>query len=387
MNSLKFYKLRKQLFDEIDVVDKKIKEELDNILRKTMTNDDMELAFLSSSIKVDDSKIRVLLENTEFNEKLAENKDDIGKIVSFNGKYLKYFPEVNNDTEIILKAVKSNPEAIDYIDKDFLIEDYSNGGKTLLEILGQPKTTTLIFRLPKEIQENILSNDEFMLKIIDKNPWFVENTNLKLSDDLYSVAIENNFRVFKYRQDWHKDSHMAKLGVEADAGCWNYLSFDLKNDFDIAEAMITKYPSAISFYSNSEKVHPFTEDDKLVKIALNDDFHNLKYCGPKVADRITSEDIELLRYCEYSYVFDKVSSNPENLKYCNEEFKSVQNCEALADIISKNPDKINFILEECDLSKKTISKLKEMDEIKKIIEEQKNVDIESSLKQNGELEI
>ena len=180
---------------------------------------------------------------------LQRNRDIVKAAVSISGRSLLYAPSFNNDKEIVMIAIKNDPNSL-----LFAHETLRNDPELLLATIEKDV-------LYWDWCGSLKFDKEFILKALKRNGWIYSKLNNEYQKDreiicqalsvscVLDVVIEKN-------PELKNDREIIKIAISCGGLQIQYASNELKKDEELAEIAIKQNGLAISYVASKYKENP-----------------------------------------------------------------------------------------------------------------------------------
>ncbi|EFC42195.1 predicted protein [Naegleria gruberi] len=232
---------------------------------------------------------------SEIETMLIEDRDFALETVSYNGYYLEYFPDFWNDREVVLKAVESEGDALEFVcedlvqdreivltavrnrgcslefaspklqqDRQIVLESVKNDPEVLSfhflnENLRSDKEIILaglktnFFSIPDDLKRKFKNDREFILEAVKQSIIPLKHTCSILKDDLeiMKLAVMTDPTVIELASERVRNcKEIALIVVSLRGDLLKFLSVEMRNDRDVVLAAIRNKADSIYFASN-----------------------------------------------------------------------------------------------------------------------------------------
>ncbi|EFC48245.1 predicted protein [Naegleria gruberi] len=216
----------------------------------------------------------------KYQSKLLTSNSNIMKIIlSRNGNLLKYFPNYQNDRELVKIALQSNVQAFEFASQE-LRSDFELCNMAL-SINGSlmKYVTNEDVKNNKGIALNSIKNSETSFRYLSEN--------LKSNLEFCKIVLKSNYRIFPYLPyELRNDESIFKLQPKVESLPFEYFGEDIKKNINFQKSMLQRgnslslilpYNTSIDIQQFAIKCNPENIDHVYNEIKLNREF--IKECA------------------------------------------------------------------------------------------------------------
>jgi len=189
-----------------------------------------------------------------------------------DGRRLRFFPDLQDDREVVMAAVRQNVGALEYASYDII-----NDKQLIMTLIGQGYIDAVLYYMSDRLKDD----EEVFMEAIKEDSDALDSFSARIKDDKeLLVSIAERYRIeVEYVSDRLKDDREFMLFVAKQGNRWmmEHLSRRLLNDEDVVAAAAGQNGDALNYAPADMK-----DNEKVVMAAVKENGSALYYASDRL---------------------------------------------------------------------------------------------------------